>query len=321
MNLQEIKFLKSVFAFQQLGYAYYRDKYAVQLMQRYLEKNAKEGQASISSLKNCPFGFLLNKKPLKTLTTQAGGNILNVNTLEKYAENQQHLFTISVGHWGEKIKKHRKDFYYQTTRPGYSLVLQINFAYDHDLDYYRLVQPKYEHPFPFYCHPVCKNKIITMGWVRLDLDLDTGEVLIEEIQNDWLREVKTKYHYLCYMEKRNKKRLKQYWLFDETRASLADIKQYYEVVLQPYYKIWDEALLSAALWFSWKELGIGDIYYHTYESGCKLKDCEPPRSLYTKLPRRFGFKMTNEAPQFIQDCFYLKKTLKQLKPKWWRLNL
>ncbi len=58
--------------------------------------------------------------------------------------------------------------------------------------------------------------------------------------------------------------------------------RYLQDALLPHVAIWKEAMLSAALWFIFKELGITTIYYHSYESGCVLKDIEhgrPPRSL------------------------------------------
>jgi hypothetical protein len=52
-------------------------------------------------------------------------------------------------------------------------------------------------------------------------------------------------------------------------------------------------------------LGLHRIYYHTWESGNRLKYLEdkswgqPPRSLYTALPKRFCFDTTHEAPGFL----------------------
>lgn len=321
MNLQEIKFLESVFAFQQYGYAYYRDKYALQLVQRHLEQHSTEATASISSIKNSRFGHFLNKNAFKTLTAKAGNNTLSAKDLAYHAAGENMFFDLTLNKWGGLKNKHRKEHWRQTTRPGYNLVLQVNFSAEHDSEYYRLVKPTHDHPFAYHGHPICKNKTITMGWIRMDMDLETGELLIEEIQNDWLRDVKEVYERLCKIEKKDKKEVKDHWVFAYTDTSFEYIKAYYENILKPYYKIWDEALLSAALWFAWEELGINDIYYHTYEGGCKLKQCSPPRSIYTKLPRRFGFELTNEAPVFIQNCAYLKKQLKQVKPKWWRLKI
>jgi hypothetical protein len=51
-----------------------------------------------------------------------------------------------------------------------------------------------------------------------------------------------------------------------------------------------------------EEIGIGKIYYHTFNFGCRIKriaGSKPPVSLYTKLPDRFCFKKTNQAPGFL----------------------
>ena len=92
-------------------------------------------------------------------------------------------------------------------------------------------------------------------------------------------------------------------------------------MILPYCKIWDEALLYSGIWFAKEELGIDQIYYHTYDSGCLLKKCQPPRSIYTKLPKRFGFKQTDVAPEFIRNCQYLKKVLRKKDLYWWKLML
>ncbi len=43
--------------------------------------------------------------------------------------------------------------------------------------------------FKYTGHPIHKTRN-SIAWARIDLDYLTGEVLIEEIQNDWLRQAK-----------------------------------------------------------------------------------------------------------------------------------
>ncbi|MGK0441829.1 MAG: hypothetical protein ACJA0N_001630, partial [Pseudohongiellaceae bacterium] len=52
--------------------------------------------------------------------------------------------------------------------------------------YRRLIKPLDNYGlFEYWGHPVCQAGKKTMAWVRIDFT--TNEVLIEEIQNDWLR--------------------------------------------------------------------------------------------------------------------------------------
>jgi len=65
------------------------------------------------------------------------------------------------------------------------------------------------------------------------------------------------------------------------------------------------------------ELGISKVYYHTYESGNYFKGLpeysRPPRSLYTKLPKRFGFKETQEKPEFWKQNSFMKKRINKFE--------
>lgn len=325
MNRQILEFVQGLYHGQKLGFSYFQDKYAIELLRYNLQKYQLEKGANIAEVKKWKQGFLLNKQSLKTITSSLKKNQLRTADLINFQPLEQLPFYITFDKWGV-FKNHRKNTYYQTTRPGYSLVLQLNFAEHHDIPYYKLVNPKRKagkqdgHPLRWINHPVCENNQLTLGWVRMDFDLKTGELLIEEIQTDWLRDAKQLYHFICREENKEVKKRRKHWILGEINGTAMSFKKYYETTLIPYFKVWDEALLSAAIWFSMEEMGIRNIFYHTYKSGCLLKDCKPPRSLYTKLPRRFGFQKTTIAPLFIQQNQYLKKTLRKKKLEWWRLD-
>jgi hypothetical protein len=95
--------------------------------------------------------------------------------------------------------------------------------------------------------------------------------------------------------------------------------------LADYYCLWDEAALSAAIKFIIDELGIGQIYYHTFDTGNVLKgmwNSHPPRSLYTDLPRKFCFDLTDEAPRMLNTSTAAKRKLRKTpEPRWYRLNM
>ncbi|TVM28430.1 hypothetical protein, partial [Oceanidesulfovibrio marinus] len=88
-----------------------------------------------------------------------------------------------------------------------------------------------------------------------------------------------------------------------TRKEQRQILRYAHAVLERYAPIWQEAMLAAALQVLKNDLGIGTIYYHTFEGGNILKnmtdDFAPQRSIYTQLPRRFCFPPTTEAPAML----------------------
>ncbi len=105
-------------------------------------------------------------------------------------------------------------------------------------------------------------------------------MLIEELQSDWVRAAR-----------RGR---------DVPPAVQARRRRYVEGLLADHEAIWAEALLLATLRFCREILGLERIWKHTFEGGTVLKGIDrehpPPRSLYTPLPRRFGFQVTDEAP-------------------------
>ena len=66
--------------------------------------------------------------------------------------------------------------------------------------------------------------------------------------------------------------------------------------------MWDEAKVSATVWFLRKEIGIRTIYYHTPDTGASLRKIsgrQPPRPVYPKLPRKFCFRKPEQYPNFL----------------------
>jgi hypothetical protein len=105
------------------------------------------------------------------------------------------------------------------------------------------------------------------------------------------------------------------------------VQTYCQKVLKPYQRIWDEAMLSATIDFIHRQLGISNIYYHSYQSGAWLKSITstlPPRSLYTDLPKRFCFTRTDQDPEFLADDRYFKNRKRKGKHidfHWFKMNL
>ena len=110
----------------------------------------------------------------------------------------------------------------------------------------------------------------------------------------------------------------------DIKGQVDNVIKYVKQTLEPYMKIWDEAVLAATLDFVHNELGINKVFYHSHESGAKLKNISgnTPRNLYSKLPKQFCFEKTMESPVFLQnDSRFKRMTRKMSMPYWYRLNL
>jgi hypothetical protein len=216
------------------------------------------------------------------------------------AEYQCYLLTI--GSWGDRAGWTR--FYNQTSRPGWNLVLHLNFSGAHNDDYYRLLKPREPHPFQCYAHPMAGDGYHTLAWARIDLDLDSGEALIEEIQSDWIRmAIEIWQDAAAYGHGANAGRRDASRYAQRLDCSVDALSKYLREILGPHIRLWDEAMLASAIWFLKEQIGIHTIYYHTYELGYRLKrisGSKPPRSLYTTLPEKFCFKKTHRVPAFLK---------------------
>jgi len=293
---------------------YFRDRYALLL----LAYAAGRGTA-VSSLRASSFGQLLNKPVVRNLLAGQGGGTLGREQLENHWEEPLQTFLLTLGSWGG-----RGGAWDQVSRPGHNLVLRLNFNHSHDRSYQRLVRPRWSHRFNYQEHPILRKGERpylreTLAWARIDLDLATGEALIEEIQSDWVRRADAV---------RATAANPGPWLGAGCfgcEGSPAALIAYAEDVLSPYAAVWEQAMLCAAIRFIREELGVRRIWYHTWETGAQLKRVgkdRPPRSLYTKLPRRFCFSETAEAPGFLLTHRSVRRRLKEIaEPRWFYLQV
>jgi hypothetical protein len=291
---------------------YFKGQYAYQLL-----SYASRKQSSVKAMKQSVYQRLLNQQDIKLLLAQLGNGTLNPELFQHVWNDNSQPFVLTVDRWGNN-----NQWNYQTTRKGCNLVLQLNFSEMHNRTYQRLVKPEDDYIFNYSGHPVMDRNNSeryrdTLAWSRIDLDLDSGEALIEEIQSDWVRRVKA-----CLQAI---KKGSTPWFLDWCKCSSDDFIMYAENILAPFYSLWAEAMLSSSIHFIFKELGIDKIYYHTHETGQKIKQVyggAPPRSLYSDLPRKFCFQVTDEEPEFMKkDRSFIRKkrSLKQLA--WYKLEL
>ncbi len=254
-----------------------------------------QDRTRVSALRQGRAARWLNVPRVRRLLALAGNQSLTPNTFDAYWPKDLLNFSLTLGTWNE-IDEGRG--YAQTSRPGCSLVLQLNFTAQHNLPYQRLLKPV-RHPFSFDGHPI-SDRALTLAWSRMDIDLDSGEALIEELQSDWVR----------YAQSARRARLDRRGIgtrelcFGEVNACVTQkqVDRYLDAVLAPYTRIWAEAMLEATLWFLQDELGVRSVFMHTFESGNLFKEPamgHPPRSLYESLPRRLGFEPIATPPNLL----------------------
>ena len=291
---------------------YFKGQYAFHLL-----SFATRQRSTVNAIKQSHFQHLLNQPDVKSLLAFQGSGKLSPELFEHAWKKDSQAFVLTVDKWGDNNRWH-----YQTTRKGCNLVLQLNFSEKHNRAYQQLVQPNGDYVFNYSGHPVMvrqKRELFreTLAWARIDFDLEQGEALIEEIQSDWVRRVK---HCLQSI-----KRGSTPWYLTWCKCKPEDFVTYAENVFSPFNNMWQEAMLTAAIRFIHTELGIDRIYYHTHESGRRIKRVcgdGPPRSLYSDLPRKFCFQMTDEDPMFIKNDRFFKRKKRSLKQlAWYQLAL
>lgn len=289
-------------------FPYFKDRYALLLLSYFVDRGKP-----VRAVKQSRFRGLLDKPLLKRTTRTLPNARLTPDALGAVWPEAYEVYRLTLGAWG--ARSYWEQDWYQTSRPGKNLVLQLNFSSKHNRPYDRLIKPNDGHPFQFECHPV-SSKALTLAWARLDVDLDAGVALIEEIQNDWIREALS---YKRVLEPRSgaserRRRRVLFWCLGEEDADATRLNLYVDRVLKPHVEMWDEAMLTAALWFLRDELGIRRIFFHTFDSGLRMKGMHysrPPRSLYNRLPRRFCFQETDEVPAFLMTHRRVRKEVRK----------
>lgn len=288
MHAHEIDFIQQHVLTRKTVFPYFRGRYALMLL-RWLIGPGR----SVAELKRTRFAGLLDKPPLRAALARLPDGRLTPAALDLADLQPAQRYRLTLGRWGSSADWLGR----QVSRPGANLVLHLNFPRPHNGAYAALLRGMKDEPYGGAHHPSAEKPLRTLAWARIDIDFDAGEALIEEIQSDWVRDVY--YDLECY--KRVGLRRMRRWLgrrcFTPRR-----LQHYVERDLAPHAAIWPEATLAATLWLLRDQIGIRRIYYHTFEGGCWLKGCDPPRSLYTDLPRRFGFTLTDRGPRLIADC-------------------
>lgn len=279
-------------------FPYFKDRYAFLLL-----SYAVGTRLSIDALRLTPFARLINKPAVRRALARAGGRAVHHDLFAGFRDEPAIPYALTLGRWGLRRSRWPSDWY-QTSRPGENLVLQLNFSDAQARAYAKLARPRDRHPFVSPHHPVRADDCLTLAWARIDLELDAGEALIEEIQNDWVRSALS----LRDRIERNMARGEpaEHDVWPEFGGSVSSLLAYFDQIIGPVTAVWAQAMLAAAIWFLRSELSIHRIYFHTYESGLRMKGlcpcCGPPRSVYTALPEQFCFQRTSATPAALQRC-------------------
>ncbi len=297
-------------------FAYARDSYAPRLLGYVLR-----GETRIAAIKASRFGRLLARPNMAALVAERGGGIVTPDDLA-YAEAMELggatpvlAYTIRFETW--PANNDSWDML-QVSRPGVNLVVRLDFTGRHDKALGKLIGRDCARSFQVGCHPGSSEAHNTLCWARIDLDLDAGEALIEEVQTDWLREA---VDLLRLATANDGVQIGGYRV--PARRWIA----YVDRVLAPHRKVWAEAIMTAAIRVIVEDIGIRRIFMHDALSGHRLKcmdeDDRPPRSLYTDLPRRFGFLHGDELPEFLEDAQVMRLAeLRRTAPlTMWQLDL
>ncbi len=310
MNPQQLDEIIACLPQERTPFHYFRDRYALMLLGYVVRREMK-----VAALRASPFGRLLDKSVLRSTLDRLADGKLRATQLDHRWPKRYVSFLLTVGRFGGRYSN-------QTSRPGYNLVLQLNFTRQHDRPYTRLVKPRRDAVFNYRSHPILRRKTRpyfreTLAWSRLDINLATSEAVIEEIQSDWVRQAQSAHAQLHS----SPQRFNDDW---EVDGDAEHFTRYMDKILAPYLKLWDEAMLAASIAFLREELGIQTIYYHTNDTGYALKGIQgrrPPRSLYTDLPRRFCFQEQETMPSFLHDEELTQRRLRRVdRPRWFVLQ-
>lgn len=265
-------------------FPYGKDWYAVSLLRMAMR------HTTLPQLKHTRLGNLLEKPRLRAWLGSLGKQSPTPADLDLLWPDETETYRLTAGLF---------DGWAQTSRKGkdaWNIVLQINLNENDARIMERKFPDRSDDPFEYRWHPVHEGRHRTLAWARIDLDWSSGEALIEEIQNDRLREVGESVAYI------RRQGLKTVWLNGQ-EVDAAFVLDYWDKRLRLSRQWWDEAMLSAAVGFIVNELGLRRIYYHSPISGAKLKGDganKAPTSLYTDLPKRFCFEKTIDLPTFLK---------------------
>ena len=313
MQRDDLADLTQALGKQRRLFHYFPDRYALLLL-----AYAVGDGTPVRRLKASRLARLLCKPGVREVASRAADGVLSAADLMNVWPRQTEAYRLTLDWWGTD-----HDWCAcctQTSRPGFNLVLQCNLSRKHEEAYRKLLRPQ-GNPFMLRSHPNASTES-TLAWARLDVDLDAGEVLIEEIQSDWVKEANALRCSLSGCPNDELAEVLADWGLD---AEAWKVTRYMDTVFAPHASWWSELMLSATLDFVRSELGIRSVYYHSYDSArhFKTERWNAPRSLYSRLPERFCFEQSEVPPRLLSECSnnYVRCKLRQRCVAFYRLEL
>ncbi len=285
------------------------------------------GDARVADLRKAGLGKLLDRPLIRPVIAGCGGTLrlqdvlalayaphaLDWRGLSAAAQAQLNAvyadpwldFELSFAEWGTRAGYS----WQQTSRPGCNLVVQLGFPSEHATLMGRYMARGGRKAFEEELHPVRLSGRPTLAWARIDYDPSSGIALIEEVQSDWLRFVREEVAALAEQMPRAR----------ATRSAVA----YEAEIRRRYDKLWPRVMLLAAIELLRDQMGCAEIYMHRPGTGAVLKHIhgrQPPQSLYSALPKSFGFAQTRHIPAFLGKRHReLRRALPRNAPAFWHL--
>lgn len=315
MKLKEVEEVIACLGNERRVAYYFKDRYCLELIEYEIKRRGTDS-LRVSELNKGNLAALRQKPVIAEVIKNCRGNHVGLYDLQKAWPKQLLCYVVTLATWGDGDR-----YCDQTSRKQRNLVLRINFDGAHIAAYEKLIKPESEKgPFEYWGHPVSRGRQKTIGWIRMDISFDTNEVLIEEIQTDWLRRSeRASQNAKSVLSGRSSDFTGK--LIHNSLANFDDLKYYVNTLLKPYRELWPELAMDCAIRFIRDELGITNIFYHTFETGIKIKGIwgKPPRSLYTKLPKKFGFELTDHAPEMLVQHTFARRCIKAInEPRWYK---
>ena len=284
MDISTFSEVKNLLDISPQPFTYYKDQYAVDQLMRITRKGPK----TVAELKKGRHRNLLTKPVVRQLLATIPDGKVTPERLQLNWWEKPFSFNRSLGRWGNP--SYLRGNWPQLSRPGFNLVVQLNLTNKVVQMYQSRLGQGASLPCGF-GHPV-NSDFPTLGWARLDFELDGDSVLIEELQSDLVRDVLFNADYARTAKEAN--------LHPRYVKGIANFVKF---EFAPYIRLWQEVLLAHTLDFIDRELGFRQVFLHTWEGGNHMKNLPangaPPRSLYQQLPKRFGFQLTDETPDFL----------------------
>lgn len=132
MEINEIHDIMDCLPKGRTKFYYFKDRYALMLL-AYVVGNGRR----IREIKSSRFGRLVQKPIVEKIVRNSGCGRLMPQDLGAVWPDRYHCYLLTLGIWGDRKSGAR--FYNQTSRPGWNLVLHLNFAARHNRSYYRLM--------------------------------------------------------------------------------------------------------------------------------------------------------------------------------------